>query len=56
MAWNMKDKIIIIMGYPAFGKTLIVKDYETQGCHRLNRVEITFQKLNYLYLKQITYC
>ncbi|MFX1379381.1 MAG: hypothetical protein ACFFA4_09835 [Promethearchaeota archaeon] len=52
----MKDKIIIIMGYPAFGKTLIAKDYETLRCHRLNRVEITFQKTHYLYLNQMAYC
>ena len=36
----MNKTIILIMGYPASGKTIIAKEYERQGYHRLNRDEI----------------
>jgi HAD superfamily hydrolase (TIGR01662 family) len=36
----MKGEVIIIMGYPASGKTVIAKEYEEKGYHRLNRDEL----------------
>lgn len=36
----MNGTIILIMGFPASGKTAIAKEFETQGYHRLNRDEI----------------
>ncbi len=36
----MNGTILLIMGYPASGKTVIAKEYEGQGYHRLNRDEI----------------
>ena len=36
----MSHKIILIIGYPAAGKTVVAKKYVEQGFHRLNRDEI----------------
>lgn len=36
----MNDIIILIMGYPASGKTIIAKEYEAKGYYRLNRDEM----------------
>ncbi|MFX0011044.1 MAG: HAD-IIIA family hydrolase [Candidatus Hermodarchaeota archaeon] len=36
----MTQKIILIIGYPASGKTVAAKNYVDQGYHRLNRDEI----------------
>ncbi|MFX1286827.1 MAG: HAD-IIIA family hydrolase [Promethearchaeota archaeon] len=36
----MENRILVIMGYPASGKTVIAKEYEKQGYHRLNRDEM----------------
>ena len=36
----MSKEIVVIMGYPASGKTLIAKEYEEKGYHRLNRDEV----------------
>ena len=36
----MNGIILLIMGYPASGKTVISKEYEEQGYHRLNRDEV----------------
>jgi histidinol-phosphate phosphatase family protein len=36
----MSQKIILIIGYPASGKTIASEDYVEQGFHRLNRDEI----------------
>ncbi|MFW9971693.1 MAG: AAA family ATPase [Candidatus Odinarchaeota archaeon] len=36
----MNKKIILVIGYPASGKTQIAKEYETKGYYRLNRDEI----------------
>ena len=36
----MNGTILLIIGYPASGKTIIAKEYEKQGYHRLNRDEI----------------
>ena len=33
----MDKKIIIIMGYPASGKTVLAKEFEKQGFRRINR-------------------
>ncbi len=35
-----KKEIIIVMGYPASGKTVLAKKYETQGRYRVNRDEL----------------
>lgn len=32
--------ILLIMGYPASGKTILAREYERQGYHRLNRDEL----------------
>ncbi len=36
----MNGIILLVMGYPASGKTIIAKEYEEQSFHRLNRDEI----------------
>ena len=36
----MSKNIVIIMGYPASGKTVLAKKYEEQGYHRINRDEL----------------
>ena len=36
----MERQILLIMGYPASGKTVITEEYEEHGYHRLNRDEI----------------
>ena len=36
----MTQKIVLIIGYPASGKTVVAKKYVDQGYHRLNRDEI----------------
>lgn len=36
----MSKEIIIVMGYPASGKTVLAKEYETQGYYRVNRDEL----------------
>jgi HAD superfamily hydrolase (TIGR01662 family) len=36
----MSKEIIVIMGYPASGKTIIAKEYEKKGYLRLNRDEL----------------
>ena len=33
----MQKEVVIIMGYPASGKTTLVKNFEAQGYVRLNR-------------------
>ncbi len=36
----MNKEIIVIMGYPASGKTVLAREYEAQGYHRINRDDI----------------
>ena len=36
----MSKEIIVVMGYPASGKTVIAREYEEKGYHRLNRDEL----------------
>lgn len=36
----MSKEIIIIMGYPASGKTVLAKEYEKKGYYRINRDEL----------------
>lgn len=36
----MNGNIVLIIGYPASGKTFFARDYENNGYHRLNRDEI----------------
>lgn len=36
----MNGNILLIIGYPASGKTLIAREYEAKGYHRLNRDEL----------------
>ena len=36
----MSKEIILIMGYPASGKTVLAKEYKSQGYYRINRDEL----------------
>jgi len=36
----MNKEIVIIMGYPASGKTVLAKEYENQGYYRINRDDL----------------
>ncbi len=36
----MSKEIILIMGYPASGKTVLTKKYEERGYYRINRDEL----------------
>jgi len=43
----MNKNIVIIMGYPASGKTVLAREYEEQGYKRINRDELGWVFLHY---------